>query len=188
LDERELVKKILAGDQAAQTLLYKTHAPRLKPVCIHFLGPQDPDLEDVLQEVFLIAFRKLAQFEFRSGLYTWLAHICVNLCYQRIHKRRKQVASLEEDLELMTIPQVQALEAEKQEVDAKARKVAFLDKLIRTMGDKCRKVLELRDRQGESYVSICKTLKVPLGTVMSQLARCRETLRKLAQSSLREGL
>jgi len=37
----------------------------------------------------------------------------------------------------------------------------------------------LRDRQGKSYAVIGKLLKLPMGTVMSQLARCRETLKSL---------
>jgi RNA polymerase sigma factor (sigma-70 family) len=77
---------------------------------------------------------------------------------------------------------------EKEEQEGKDWIIGLLRRLIETMSEKCRRILDLRDLQGESYVAICKALKVPMGTVMSQLARCRDTLRKMIQSSLGENL
>jgi len=54
------------------------------------------------------------------------------------------------------------------------------------MGDPCRSLLRLRDEEEESYSSIAETLKVPIGTVMSRLARCKEALKKLVLSALEE--
>src|SRR6185295_7064955 len=104
-DERGLVAKILAGDLEAQTAFYEQNAKRLYPICVHFLGYQDPEAEDIVQEAFLIGFKKMGGFEFRSSLYTWLAHICVNLCYERLRGRKRVLASLESDLEKLTLPQ-----------------------------------------------------------------------------------
>ena len=129
------------------------------------------------------AFRKLPEFEPRATLYTWIAHICVNLCYQRLHKRKKALASEEEALEQAASALSESRQAEKEEREGRDSRIGLLRRLIETMGEKCRRILELRDFKGESYVAICKTLKMPLGTVMSQLARCRETLRKMVQSS-----
>src|SRR5208337_1766651 len=51
-DERDLVRKILAGDQEAQTLFYRENARRLYHICIHFLGPEDDDADDIVQQTF----------------------------------------------------------------------------------------------------------------------------------------
>ena len=188
MSEKELIAQILAGDEAAKTRFYEAHIHRIRPICIHFLGYQDADIEDILQQTFLIGLEKLATFEPRSTLYTWLAHICVNLCYQRLHKRRKALVTLEEDLDLITAPLAQDLAAEKERKDEQKHRIELVDRLLKTMSEKCRQILDLRDKRGETYVAICKALKVPMGTVMSQLARCRETLKKMVQSSLKENL
>jgi RNA polymerase sigma-70 factor (ECF subfamily) len=159
----------------------------LKPICVHFLGWQDPDIEDIVQQTFLIAFQKLPEFEPRSTLYTWMAHICVNLCYERLRKRRRVLVNLEEDLERLTAPLAASLEEEASRKAQESGRVEFLRGLIRTMGEKCRRILELRDLEGKSYAAVGAALKIPIGTVMSQLARCREILRKLAQQAMKEG-
>jgi len=188
LSETELIQQVLAGDEAAKTRLYQDHSHRLKPICVHFLGYQDADIDDIVQQTFLIAFQKLPEFEPRSTLYTWLAHICVNLCYERIRRRKKVLVSLQEDLEQMTASLVHSREHDKGVKDKEGRKMQLLEKLIGTMSEKCRRIIELRDRAGESYAAIGKAMKIPIGTVMSQLARCRETLKQMVRSSLKEGL
>ncbi len=188
MSEKELIARILAGDEAAKTSFYESHVNRLRPICIHFLGYQDADIEDILQQTFLIGLEKLPAFEIRSSLYTWLAHICVNLCYQRLHKRHKSLVNLEEDLEQMTASLAEERQAEKERQDEQKQRLELLDRFLKTMSEKCRQILDLRDKRGETYAAICKALKVPMGTVMSQLARCRETLKKMVQSSLKEDL
>ncbi|HUO58923.1 MAG TPA: RNA polymerase sigma factor [bacterium] len=181
-DEKQLVEKILAGDLGAQTAFYEENARRLYPICVHFLGYQDPEAQDIVQDTFLIAFGKLAEFEFRSSLYTWLSHICVNLCYERLRRRKRVLAAEETDLEKFLHSRVAAQEDQGREEEEKKGRLELLRRLIRNMGEKCRGILELRDQKGESYVNIARILKIPPGTVMSQLARCREALRKLLEN------
>ncbi len=183
--ERDLVQKILTGDMEAQTRFYQENAKRLYPICVHFLGYQDQDAEDLVQDAFLIAFKKISQFEFRSSLYTWMAHICVNLCYERLRKRKRELGALHEDLERMAQPQAGIrLQDEQMEAEKKTR-LETLDRLMGSMSEKCRQVLELRDRQGVSYMNLSRSLKMPMGTVMSQLARCRKALKTLLESEQR---
>ncbi len=185
MNEKELIQKILAGDEAAKTRFYQDHSNRLKPICVHFLGYQDSDIEDIVQQTFLIALQKLPEFKPQSTLYTWMAHICVNLCYERIRSRKRVLASLEQDLELLTVPQAESQTAKREAESRLEHKKKLLEGLINSMSEKCRKIIVLRDRDGESYAQIGKRLKVPIGTVMSQLARCRETLKELVHQSLK---
>jgi RNA polymerase sigma-70 factor (ECF subfamily) len=187
LNEKELIKRILLGEEGAKTLFYESHARRLKPICVHFLGYQDSDIDDIVQQTFVIAFQKLPEFEPRSTLYTWLAHICVNLCFERIRKRKRVLVSLEEDLEHLTQALSRSTEDRKESEKESARKLRLLEGLMLKMSAKCRQVLELRDWQGKSYAEVGKALKVPIGTVMSQLARCREALKQLAQNAMGES-
>jgi RNA polymerase sigma-70 factor (ECF subfamily) len=185
LSEQELINQILAGDEKAKTRFYNENAHRLKPICVHFLGYQDPDIEDIVQQTFLVAFQKLADFEIRASLYTWIAHICVNMCYERLRQRKRVLASLHEDLEQLTSSLAHSREEEREQEGDQRNQIRMLERLVQTMGEKCRKIIELRDFQGKSYAAIGKVLQLPIGTVMSQLARCRETLKELTRRSLR---
>ena len=187
LDDSTLIRQILSGDQDAQNLFYRQYAPRIYPICVHFLGYRDPDAEDLVQETFLIAFRYLDGFEFRSSLYTWLARICVSLCYKRLRKRERLLVSAQEDLEKFAIPLTATREAGIEEEEEKRLRLALLEKLMKSLGEKCREILLLRDRRGESYADISRILKVPIGTVMSQLARCRRALKALVEKEPEGG-
>lgn len=184
LSEKELVQQILSGSEEAKTLFYRTHVERLYPTCVHFLGYQDPEVDDVVQETFLIALKKLDGFEFRSSLSTWMNRICVNLCYKRLLKRRNTLAMLQEDLEQLTSEKA-SVSAEKEFEDEEKRfKLNLLERLLGNLSAKCRQIIELRDKTGKSYAEIGQKLKIPMGTVMSQLARCREALKQLAENEM----
>ena len=186
-EETTLVRQILAGDEKAKSLFYKTYAPRIYPICVHFLGYKDPDAEDMAQETFLLALTHLKGFEGRSSLYTWLARICVNLCLQRLRKREKTLVSLQEDLEKFALPLSQSLEGARQEAETSRRREELLERVSKSLSEKCRNIIDLRDHRGESYIQIAKLLRIPIGTVMSQLARCREALKRLVENEMEGG-
>jgi RNA polymerase sigma-70 factor, ECF subfamily len=184
LDELQLIQQILAGDEAAQNRFVLEHQKRLYPVAVHFLGYQDPDAEDIVQETFLIAFRKLKDFEPRSTLYTWLAHITINLCFERLRKRRRQLVAIDEDMERLVAPlSAEIHERQDEETDRQAL-IEKVRTLIGRLGTHCREVVQLRDIEGVSYADIGRKMKLPIGTVMSRLARCRETLKGMLSKSM----
>lgn len=187
MDDRQLVQKLLAKDWEAENAFFRAYRDKLYRTCVSLLGYQDPDAEDVTQEAFLVALRKLPEFEFRSSLYTWLYRICVNLCYERIKKRWRQVAHLEEELEAIAEPASVARESRAKEETEKNKILELVEGQKKLLGDPCRNLLELRDGQAQSYAQISHILKVPMGTVMSRIARCREALKQLVLKAM-EGL
>ncbi len=185
MEDRELVEKLLAKEEAAYRYFYGTYRDKIYKASVYLLGYQDPDAEDVTQEVFLAALKQLPQFEFRSSLYHWLYRICMYLCYERIRKRRRQVASLEDELETAAAPLVFGQD---QALDDQERQKALetIEAQRQLMGDPCRGLLDLREKQQKSYAQIADALKVPIGTVMSRLARCKEALKALVLKALKE--
>ena len=181
MEDRELVRKVLEGDSPAQELLVKLHRETLRKVCVHILGYGDSEVEDILQDTFAMAFQKLGSFEFRSSLAHWLRQICVHLCYRRWRKRKRMVVLEMEKLEELLVPDAlsrqgaEGLEAER------TRKTEALKKGKSGLGKPCQDLIGLRDEKGKSYADIAEALRVPMGTVMSRLARCREILRELVQ-------
>lgn len=188
MDERQLVGRVLQGDEKAKTEFYRAYQQKLYSFCVYFLGANDPEIEDILQEVFLAAFQKLSQFEFRSALDTWLTQICIHQCYRFFRKRGRMVAQAEEDLEIRL--RSQALEKADQAArqDERKNKLEILDRALAKTGENCRRILELRGKQGASYIEIARALKVPMGTVMSRLARCTTALKEIVERMLEEGL
>jgi RNA polymerase sigma factor (sigma-70 family) len=187
LEDRELVQKLLAKDPGAERYFFHAYRDRLCKVCHYVLGYQDAEAEDVTQEAFMAALRKMPEFEFRSTLYNWLFRICMNLCYDRIRRRQRQIVRSEEDLEVLAgRPSVQkaqwALE------DAKRQQMLDLVGSQRdAMGEPCRDLLKMRDTENQSYASISQKLKVPIGTVMSRLSRCKDALRQLVLNAIGES-
>jgi RNA polymerase sigma-70 factor (ECF subfamily) len=188
LDERALVEKVLKGEERAKYDFYQAYKQKLYSFCVYTLGSNDPEIEDILQEVFLAAFQKLSQFEFRSSLDTWLTQICLHKCYRRFRRRGRLYHQAEEELEgLMQSKALEAAAKAEKEKEQKA-KLEIVDKALARMGDPCRRILELRSKEDASYVEISQALKVPLGTVMSRLARCTAALKEQVEKLLKEGL
>ena len=188
MNDQELAAAVLAGRPDAEEAFYKALQPRLFKAAAYFLGSQDAEVEDVVQQAFLIAFQKLGSYDAqRASLYTWTARICVNLCYQRMDKRRRELASEGEALEAAAQGLAERRHQEGEEADEKAGLLAVMKEQLRQLGEACRRILELRDLQGQSYADVGRALKVPIGTVMSRLARCRQALRQALEARLKEG-
>ena len=166
-DERELVAKILAGDEAAFESLYKALKPRLLKASAHFLGHQDPSVEDVVQETFTRALPVLDQFRFEASLFTWFNRFTVNLCLQELKKRKK--ITLSGTIELEGKPQTVG-----SKIPAELRQ-AILEELG-ALGPEQAEVLRRRDLEGQAYTDIARELGLAPGTVMSRLHRGRQLL------------
>jgi len=186
LEDRELVQRLLAKDEAAYQYFYGTYRPKIYRICVYALGYQDPDAEDVTQEVFLAALKQLPKFQFRSSLYHWLHCICTYLCYKRIRKRKRQVLSLSEELEAMAGPLALAREEKELQDETKRELLEQLEAQKQLLGDPCRSLLDLRQKEQKSYVQLAEIFKVPIGTINSRLARCLEALKDLFSRVLKE--
>ncbi len=189
MDDRALVQGLLSKEGSSERFFFHTYRPKLYRIATFILGYNDPEVEDVVQETFLAALQDLPKFKFHCDFFRWLRRICVYRCYERIRRRKRQAVSAHEELENLT--HRAAVEKE----DSRAREVEEHDLLkvlreeIAGLGKKCREILELRDRRGKNYAELSKLLKVPIGTVMSRLARCKETLKeRVFRAARKRGL
>jgi RNA polymerase sigma-70 factor (ECF subfamily) len=174
-DEKDLVERLKRRDPRAEQWYVETHRDRLYRAAVYFLGYRDPEAEDVVQETLAQGLDRLETFEHRSTLYTWLNQICVHLCYRRVRTRQRLALGAESDLrESLDLPSL-GLDAlgSLLTVERKER----LYSAMGTLEDSCRQVLEQRDLKSQPYQVVAKSLKIPVGTVMSRLARCRKKLK-----------
>jgi RNA polymerase sigma-70 factor (ECF subfamily) len=88
-DEADLIARCRAAERSAHDELYHRFRRQVAANLYRVLGDRT-DLEDLVQEVFVIAFRGLDRFRGDARLSTWLYRICVNVALGRIRTRRRR--------------------------------------------------------------------------------------------------
>ncbi len=142
------------------------------------------DAEDVVQEAYLRAFKFFSGFQ-GGDARAWLLKIVRNTSYSFLEKNRP--AALAEEFD----EQVHVQENPVPDVETKmVRSVEsrMLNEALAELPVNFREVLVLRELEGLSYKEIAELVGVPIGTVMSSLARGRERLREgLLRARAKEG-
>ena len=127
-----------------------------------------PDAEDLAQQVFLIAQQKLGQLRNAESARSWLFTILRNCFFKSCQKRRPIPAgNLRLNVETIPaeVPRVEAIDRDQ------------LQKAIDDLPPSYRVVLGMFYYEGCSYREIAEKLSLPVGTVMSRLARAKGHLR-----------
>jgi RNA polymerase sigma-70 factor, ECF subfamily len=93
LDEADLIKRCRAAERAAHDELYHRFRRQVAGNLYRVLGDRT-DLDDLVQEVFVIAFRGLDRFRGDARLSTWLYRICVNVALGRIRTRKRRPTAI----------------------------------------------------------------------------------------------
>jgi RNA polymerase sigma-70 factor (ECF subfamily) len=88
-DEAELIERCRADERAAHDEFYHRFRRQVAGNLYRVLGDRN-DLDDLVQEVFVIAFRGLQKFRGDARLSTWLYRICVNVALGRIRTRKRR--------------------------------------------------------------------------------------------------
>ena len=130
------------------------------------------DAEDVAQEAMLRAFRFFRGFH-GGDARAWLLQIVRNSCYSWLEKNRPMELTTEFDEELYPQPSVTP-ESLAIAGDNRER----LTRALEDLPPRFREVLILRELEGCSYKEIAAITSMPIGTVMSALARARQRLQR----------
>jgi RNA polymerase sigma-70 factor (ECF subfamily) len=137
---------------------------------LRHLGVAESDVDDVAQEVFVTVHRKLAEFEGRSKLRTWLYAICLRIASD--HRRRAYVVR-----ERATDnPPVDTGERTGQEPDTSLESRAFVQELLAELDEDKRAVLVLYEIEGLTMREVAEVVGCPLQTAYSRLHAARELL------------
>lgn len=170
-----------ASSRLDAATLYEDHA-QFVWLTLQRLGVRESDLEDVLQEVFVVVHQQLPGFEGRSKHTTWLFGICLRVVAahrRRAYRRREQITEGAGD-ELATTDDPETLTVARQ---AREKLDAALDALDLEK----RAVFVMFEIEGLSTRQIAELLELPLGTVYSRLHSARSELQKaLTRAHARE--
>jgi RNA polymerase sigma factor (sigma-70 family) len=144
----------------------------------HWLTGNRTDAEDVVQDASLRAFRAIREFAGGSAR-SWLLTIVRNTAYTWLRKNRPTAVITVEDLEAVELEH-----AEPSDQNGETPEAALIAKVdaeqlraaIAALPTPFRETLVLRDIEGLDYREIAEATEVPIGTVMSRLARARRRL------------
>jgi RNA polymerase sigma-70 factor (ECF subfamily) len=128
------------------------------------------DAEDTVQESFLRALTYFDSFHGDDGR-AWLLAIVRHTCFEWLRKHRRYIELPVEHLELArdTAPSPEALQLRNADR-------AAVQRSLEALPPEYREVLVLREMEEMSYKQIARVTDVPIGTVMSRLARARRRL------------
>ena len=163
-----LADRCRSGVPGAFEELYRTQAPRLFGLACRMVGRTEA--EDLLQDIFLTAHRKLALYKGESSLGTWLFRLATNQCLDYLRSRGARFAQMTETLDDEPVSTVTGtMRSAIDKLD--------LERALATLPPGCRTVFVLHDVEGLEHREIGALLGISDGTTTSQLHKARFRLR-----------
>lgn len=181
VDDKAQVERIRQGDHAAFEAMMREHNRRLYRVAISILNDA-AEAEEALQDAYLIAYRRIGDFEGKAKLSTWLTRIVVNEALQRLRKQRRQRVVLpfattdigEEDLTMSEDTKAETPE----NATARAQVRRLLEREVGKLPIGFRTVFILREVEDLTVEETAECLEIPEATVRTRLFRAKSQLRE----------
>jgi len=164
------IRRAQAGDVAAFEQLYNEHAGRIYALCLRLEAGDSSDATDLMQDVFIKAWRRLDTFRGDCAFSSWLHRLAVNTMLENARSDRRRgarVLSMEDTSSLAGAARSSGVDLRMDMEDA----IASLPKGARL-------AFVLHDVEGYQHQEIAEQLSVSVGTVKAQLHRARRLLRE----------
>ncbi|MGE8101132.1 sigma-70 family RNA polymerase sigma factor [Pseudomonas fluorescens] len=173
---RQLLAQCSLGDRRAFETLYRSVAPRLHGVALHFMGRSDL-AEEVLQESFVRIWNNASRYQAHlSAPMTWMINITRNQAIDQLRKHRdRRLSEREEQALVDEAPSAQELLSSDREARA-------LKRCLETLEGMQRQSITVAYFQGLSCAELADHLAAPLGSVKSWIRRGMERLRRCLES------
>ena len=170
----QLVERCRRGDLGAFEQLYKAHSGRLYSLACRMLG-NPADAEDLLQEIFLSAHRKLDSFRGESALGTWLYRLGMNQILDHVRSRAGRAGQVTDGLDDATVlPDASGHRLADRAIDR-----VDLERALAELPEGCRAAFLLHDVEGLEHREVAEVLGIAEGTSKSQVHKARLRLRGL---------
>lgn len=177
--DRLLVERVQAGDKQAFGLLVAKYQRKLARLVSRMVR-DSAEVEDIVQDSFIRAYRALPSFRNESAFYTWLYRIGVNTAKNWLvtHGRRAQLTSTTDDdeSEISTEPELLRNYETPERLLMTKQIGQTVNSVIESLPEDLRTALTLREIEGLSYEEIADVMDCPIGTVRSRIFRARDAI------------
>jgi RNA polymerase sigma-70 factor (ECF subfamily) len=177
----ELVQRCKRGDLAAFTRLFRDHEARLYRLAVTILR-NEGDAEGALQDTYIRIFERIGRFRGQSSFETWMTTIMVNICRDRLRRRKVRRA-----LPLDWLRNQAGDEDIAREVGARSQRQTLWT-LVDRLDDKHRLPVILHYHEGWSCGEVADILAMRTSTVYSRLNTACVRLRAMLQAESRQGI
>lgn len=173
-DDEDNVVELHARGAVDIGRLFDEHAPYLCRV-VHRLTGSAEAAEDVVQEVFLLAYNRRHELEDRTGIRTWLYRVAVN----HVRHRRRSFARYRGLLDRYQAESLRAPDAQTpDDTVEKQQRGAMIHACVQKLSEKQREVFVLYELEELEGAEIASILDLPVNTVWSRLRLARTAFRK----------
>lgn len=160
IDDAELVRRALAGDEWAEAAIYRRHATRLANLAARLLGRRE-DVMDVLQDVFMDAFAELDTLRDPSALRGWLVRRTVNKIHKRFRRRKlRRLLGLDQGADELTLSSLASAECSPE----LRLELARIEDVLRTLPTRHRIAWVLHRVEGETLPAVAEACGTSLAT------------------------
>lgn len=183
LDDREIIRRIMGGEQDALRTLYARHGRLVYGLALRIV--REPSVaEEITQDVFLRAWEKADTYDSRKAqVRTWLARIARNRAIDLLRRRTSLETRARGAWDDMKSATVESQEDPSSPVEAGLLR-GRLHEAIRSLPEEQRATLSLAFFSGMTHREIAETTGEPLGTVKSRIRGAMQRLRELLEKDL----
>ncbi|WFB35143.1 sigma-70 family RNA polymerase sigma factor [Kiritimatiellota bacterium B12222] len=179
VSDEQWLQKARQGDLAAFDYLMAKYQSRIYALLYNMTSNKE-DAEDLLQDVFLKAYKALPKFKGNSSFYTWIYRIGVNTAINYVKKRKRRRGLSLDDIDMGIERDPALVQLSSQESPDRSLGLKELQKklnaALQTLSEKHRMVVVLHDIQGLPHHEIGEIIGVSSGTVRSRLFYARKQL------------
>jgi RNA polymerase sigma-70 factor (ECF subfamily) len=183
LPDEEIVRRVRAGERDLYELLMRRHNQRVYRA-IRAVVRDEAEVEDVMQQAYVLAYFHLDQFAGMARFSTWLVRIAINEALRRARTSPYLVLVTEADSEEAGAAMNKPVEGRTPEDEAESREmVGLVERAIDGLPEIYRRVVVLREIEGLSTAEVADVLRTSEDVVKTRLHRARALLQSQVRTS-----
>lgn len=174
LSDEEIASLIQSGKSDYFRILIERYEDKMRRYSRKFLSDRE-DIEDIIQEVFIKAYRNIQSFDANRKFSSWLYRIAHNELVNALKKKKNILPLFDLDVFLPRSLRDNSLEKEIEKKDLKD----IIDKCLKLLERKYREPIILYYLESLSYKEISDVMEIPISTVGIRIKRAKEKLKNI---------